>query len=333
MAFRWRWLELAVIAGAALGIAAAAHADLATLTVQRSDSAVQYVAEGIVEAVRESQLAAQMAGSITALHVSAGDSVKAGQELARIDERIAADQMAASRAQLDAAKNDYERQRQLFEKQYISQAAMDRAEAQYKAVRAQANSAVTQTQLHSIVAPYAGVIAAVPIEVGDMAMPGTPLFTIYDPQRLRVVVSVPESIADALLPDAKPSLEIPSLAQTVAATAMEILPTRDANAHTAQVRLMFSSDVRGIQPGQFARAYLPTRGAAVNTLMIPRSAVIRRAEFDAVYIVTKDGKPQLRMVHLGRELAANVEVLAGLNAGERIARDPLAAAQASGAER
>lgn len=326
MRVRKQWLSSILICGAAF----AAHAELATLTVQQSNDAAQYVAEGVVEAVRESQLSAQMPGRITALNVKVGDSVKAGQELARIDERIAADQMAASRAQLDAGKNEYERQRQLFDKQYISQAAMDRAEAQFKAVRAQADSAATQTQLHTIVAPYAGVIAAVPIEVGAMAMPGTPLLTLYDPQRLRVTVSVPETIADTLRSDAAIAIDIPAAAQKISADAIEILPTRDARTHTAQVRLTLAAGTQKIQPGQFARAYLPTRSAAINAMWIPRSAVVHRSEFDAVYIVAKDGRPQLRQVHLGRVDGENVEVLAGLDAGERIARDPLAAAQVSG---
>ena len=318
-----RWLGLALACGVALG----ARAELATLTVQRSDMPAQYVAEGVVEAVRESQLAAQTPGRITALKVKAGDTVKAGQELARIDERIAADQMAASRAQLDAARSEYERSQQLFAKQYISQAAMDRAEAQYKALRAQANSAATQTQLNTIVAPYAGVITAVPIEVGEMAMPGRLLVTLYDPQQLRVVVSVPETVADTLRSDAPVALEIPAVSQKLNASTIEILPTRDINAHTAQVRLPLAGDVRGIQPGQFARVYLPTRTAAASALLVPQSAVLHRAEFDAVYVIDKQGKPQLRQIRLGRAEGANVEVLAGLDAGERIASDPLAAAQ------
>lgn len=317
-----QWFCLALMCSAACWV----RAELVTLTVRPTDIAASYVAEGLVEAVRESKLAAQTPGRITAVYVKAGDSVKGGQELARIDERIAADQMAASRAQLDAVKNEYERQRQLFEKQYISQAAMDRAEAQYKAVRAQANSSTTQTQLHTIVAPYDGVIAAVPIEIGNMAMPGTPLFTIYDPRHLRITVSVPETVADTLRNDIAVTVEI-AASQKLTISAMEILPTRDANAHTAQVRLVLAENTQGIQPGQFARAHLPTYSGATTALLIPQSAVLHRSEFDAVYIVTKEGKPQLRQVHLGRVDGANVEVLAGLDAGERIAIDPLAAAQ------
>lgn len=326
---RGLWLGLALAC-----VAFAAHAELATVIVQHSDRSAQYIAEGVVEAVRESQLAAQTSGRITTLNVKAGDTVKAGQELARIDERIAADQMAASRAELDAARSDYERNQKLFEKKYISQAAMDHAEAQFKALRAQANSAATQTQLHTIVAPYAGVIAAVSVELGDMAMPGKLLVTLYDPQHLRVVVSVPETVADTLRSDVPVALEIPATSQKLNSNAIELLPTRDVNAHTAQVRLAIATDVRGIQPGQFARAYLPMRAVVASALLIPQrallvpqSAIVHRAEFDAVYVVDKQGKPQLRQVRLGRAEGVNIEVLAGLDAGERIALDPLAAAQ------
>lgn len=327
MRSQWRWLGLALACGAAFSEVSAARGELATLTVQHSMVPAPYVAEGVVEAVRASQLAAQTPGRITALQARAGDTVKEGQELARIDERIAAEKMAASRAQLEAGRNEYERQRQLYEKQYISQGAMERAEAQYKALRAQANSAATQTQLHTIVAPYTGVIISAPIELGDMAMPGKLLFSIYDPSRLRVVVSVPESVAETLQSDAKVALEIPAASQKLNADRVELLPTRDAISHTAQLRLTLPAAVKGIEPGQFARAYLPTRASAESALLIPQTAVLHRAEFDAVYVVTKAGKPQLRQLHLGRAIGANVEVLAGLDAGERIALDPLAAAR------
>jgi len=308
----------------------AAYAELATILVQRSAVQAEYVAEGAVEAVRASVVAAQTTGRITALSVRAGDRVVAGQILARIDERIAADEMAASRAQLAAARNDYERSQQLFAKQYISKAAMDRAEAQYKTLSARTAGSATNKQLHTIVAPYAGVIASVEIEVGDMAVPGKPLFAVYAPDAMRVVVQVPESIANTLRTDQSVALDISSTVtdkHQLTAGAIELLPTRDAISHSAQVRLALPIGLKGVAPGQFARAHLPLAANDGNLLMIPLTAVMRRAEFDAVYVIDKQGKPQLRQVRLGRSYRALVEVLAGLDAGERIALDPLAAAK------
>jgi membrane fusion protein, multidrug efflux system len=80
-------------------------------------------------------------------------------------------------------------------------------------------------------------------------------------------------------------------------------------------------------PGTFARASFPLTAGGPGRLTIPAAAVVRRPEFNAVYVVNADGRPQLRQVRLGRETPAGVEVLAGLQAGEKVAADPVAAAR------
>ena len=192
---------------AAAADAAAAAAPLATAPVRASGAAEGRTFDAVVEAVRQTVVSAQVAGAVTALDVKAGDAVKAGQVLARIDAR-AADQTAASseaqvrsaQAMQDVARKDYERQQQLFKKDYISQAALERAESQYKATQAQAaallsqaGAARTQSGFYVVRAPYAGVVAEVPVAVGDMAMPGRALATLYEPGALRVTAAVPQS--------------------------------------------------------------------------------------------------------------------------------------------
>ena len=121
---------------------AADAAPLATVAVQSSGTALaeRMSFDGVVEAVRQSTLSAQVAGAIVALNVKAGDRVRAGQELLRIDARAASQNTAATVAQVEAARatmnvssKEYERQKQLFQKQYISQSALDRAQAQFQA--------------------------------------------------------------------------------------------------------------------------------------------------------------------------------------------------------
>lgn len=120
-----------VTAGEAPDGAAAA---LASAAVQVSTSGMATGHDGVVEAVRQTVVAAQVPALVTELPVRAGDMVRAGQVLVRLDAR-AADQVAAAgaaqvqaaQAALEAANRELERQRQLFEKHYISQAALDRA--------------------------------------------------------------------------------------------------------------------------------------------------------------------------------------------------------------
>jgi multidrug efflux pump subunit AcrA (membrane-fusion protein) len=157
-------------------------------------------AEGVVEAVRQSTLAAQVAGRIVALNVRAGDSVRAGQVLAQIDARSVVQAESASQSQVREAranlanvKAKYERSRQLFAQKFISQAALDQAQTEYLAAQEQtaaaianAGQAATSKSFATISAPYAGVIASTDVEVGDMATPGRPLLTVFDPRELRV---------------------------------------------------------------------------------------------------------------------------------------------------
>src|SRR5262249_33739682 len=156
-------------------------------------------------------------------------------------------QVASAQAQLDAAKREYERSRQLFEKSYISAAALERAEAQFKSATAQAQvllqqaaAAGTQTQFYFLRAPYAGVVATVDMQQGDMAMPGKQVLSLYDPERMRVVLHLPESVAGQLRPDSPVQIEIPSApepARLQASNRIQVLPVADPGTHTVEVRV------------------------------------------------------------------------------------------------
>lgn len=336
-------LPALVLAAALQGLALPALAGgtpLATVTVGTGGTAAGSRYEGRVEAVRQTVLSAQVPGAIVELPAKVGDRVKAGQLLVRLDARAAqqtaaagAAQAQAARAMLDAATREFERQKQLFAQRYISQAALDHAEAQFKAAQAEAQAqlasagaASTQSSFYVLKAPYDGVVAEVPVVLGDMAMPGRPLVTVYDPAALRVSVPVPETVASSLRGASPPLIELAGLSGTVTPRAMQLLPTADPATHTVELRLDLPPGLAGAAPGQFARA-LVTGPASGTMLTVPLRAVVRRAELAGVYVVGADGKPLLRQVRLGRASGDQVEVLAGVSAGERVALDPQAAAQ------
>lgn len=315
-----------------------------TAIVTQSGAQHVIMAEGTVEAVKSSLLAPQVAGSITLLNVKAGDRVSAGQVLARIDTRIANQQAAASdaqvaaaRAQLSAARQEYERKQRLYEKQYISQAALERAESDYKTAEAQTRAQLAQTGvssvqagLHTLTAPYAGVIAEVMVEQGDMAMPGKPLLAIYDSKALRAVVNVPQSQIASIVKGGTIRLSIPAAAESernITALDMTILPTADAISNSVKVRLGLPQNLTTVSPGMFVRATLPANvGNVAGNMLVPAKAVVQRSELSAVYVVDSQGEPQLRQIRLGRRQGDAFEVTAGLQAGEKVALDPMAAA-------
>jgi membrane fusion protein, multidrug efflux system len=320
----------------------AAPPALATAAVQAARAGQVAGFDGIVEALRQTVVAAQVAGAMIAIDVKVGDRVKAGQVLARIDARAADQNAAASdaqvqaaRAELNLASKDLERQQQLFRQNYISQAALERAESQFRstqaqvtAQRAQAGATRTQSGFFVVKAPYAGIVSDVPVNLGDMAMPGKPLMTLYDPGALRVTVALPQTAAAGLATGTAVKVQIPGLpagAEWVVPTRLVVLPTVDAGTHTVELRLDLPAQLSGVTPGMFARAWLPAASMAEPRLNVPARSVVRRAEMTGLYVVGPDGRPVLRQVRLGATAGDSVEVLSGVSAGERVALDPQAA--------
>ena len=327
----------------------ASAAELEVAAVRSSNAASQITTDGVVEAVRQTIIAAQVSGAITNLPVKAGDSMNTGQMLVRIDGRAASQQAHASRAQVDAARaalqvasKDFERQKQLFARLYISQAQLDRAEAQFKSATADANAQIaqagavqTQAGFYTLTAPYAGRIADVYISQGDMVTPGKALMAVYDPAALRVTTTLPEIQLASLAHGQSITVEIPALPAAqgiIKLNKFTILPVADASTHTVQLRLDLPA-VHGLAPGMFVRLQLPVQAVqAVGKvdaarLYVPAKAVLRRAELYAVYVVNPQGRPMLRQIKPGPVIGNEQEVLAGVAAGEKVALNPMAAAQ------
>jgi RND family efflux transporter MFP subunit len=311
---------------------------LESAAVEVREVALTYSAEAVVEAVRQSTVAAQISGRVVDIRFDVGDFVKKGEVIVRIDERAVTQAQEASEAQvreaqaaLGNARASYERSRQLLAQKFISQAALDQAEAAYKAAQARvtallagAGQAATERSFATVVAPYSGVVAERHIELGEMASPGRPLMTGFDPSTLRVVATVPQAQVASIRALGKARIEVPSLGRWVDVKRITVVPAADPRTHTTRVRLDLPGDVRGIYPGVYARAHFAV-GAAPK-LLVPRAAVIRRSELTAVYVLGDDGRPLLRQVRLGAAGdERSVEVLAGLKPGERVALDPVKA--------
>ena len=314
---------------------------LAVVPVQYREVAQSYSADGVVEAARQSTVSAQIAGRVKEILFDVGDKVKKGQVILRIDEREAAQAVAGSQAQLmqaqaamQNAKANYERSRQLYAQKFISQAALDKAQADYKVALAQAaasEAGAEQSALvrgySAVVAPYGGVVGARLVELGEMVTVGKPLMSGFDPAQMRVIVDVPQyKLADiGAHPEAM--VELPAIGSRVQAASVTVLPSADIRTHSTQVRVNLSANAAGVYPGMFVRVHFVVGKA--SKLLIPASAVVRRSEVVAVYVVDEKGAARLRQVRLGEATGQNeVEVLAGLNPGEKVALEPIKAGMA-----
>lgn len=310
---------------AALGapVAFADAAALPTQVVQPHAVPLGVAADAVVEAIVQATVAAQVPGRVMDVRVDAGQKVKKGELMMRIDAREAVEAVAAARSQLDVAAAQYERSKTLRTQNFISQAALDKARADYDAAKAGAVQAGVGLDYATVTSPIGGVVARRLTEAGEMAAPGRPLVVVYDPAGLRVTASVPQYQLAQMRGVKAARVEFPELKRSVDATSVTLLPTADAGTHVSQVRVALPPGLDGVVPGMAARVTFVT--GQVDKLTVPVAAVARRGEVNAVYVDTGSGLV-LRQVRLGENYAGEQEVLAGLVAGERVVLDPVKAA-------
>jgi RND family efflux transporter MFP subunit len=297
---------------------------LAVVVVKPHAVDLAFPAESLVEAVQQATVGAQVPGRVLEVKADAGQAVKKGELLMRIDAREAAEAARAAEAQYANAKVTYERTKSLVAQKFMSAAALDKAKADFDAAAANRAAAGASQSHASIVAPMTGIVARRHAELGDMAMPGTPLFTIYQPGSLRVTASIPQYRLKDMRGVTTARVEFPELGKWVDAVKVQLLPTADAATHVSQVRVSLP-DVPEATPGMFARVHFVTGRA--EKLTVPAAAVVRRGEVAAVYVQTPDNRLSLRQLRLGDAVGqGEIEVLAGLAAGDRVVADPVKAA-------
>ena len=294
----------------------------ATVIVQLREVDIGFPVEATVEAVRQATVAAQIAGRVLEVRVDAGQRVKQGELLMRLDAREAAGSDASARATLAQAGAAHERSKSLHAQKFISQAALDQAAAGFKAAQGAAAASGAGASHGTVTAPIAGIVAQRHVEQGEMATPGLPLLTLFDPKGMRVIASLPQYKLAELKKSTRARIEFPESGRWIDVQRVEILPTVDARSHTATARLYLPENIEGVVPGTYARAHFIIGKA--RKITVPPAAVLRRGEVTAVYVLDQKGAARLRQVRLGEAVAGGeIEVLAGINSGERVSLEPI----------
>jgi RND family efflux transporter MFP subunit len=300
----------------------AADAAATSVVVQLREVDLGFPVEATVEAVHQATVAAQIAGRVTEVRADAGQRVRQGELLMRLDAREAAGSDASARATLAQAAVAYERTKNLYAQKFVSQAALDQAAATWQAAQGAAGSSGAAVSHGAVTAPISGLVAQRLVELGEMAAPGRPLITVFDPKSLRVIASLPQYKLAELKKSGRARVEFPETGTWVDVLRLEILPTVDTRSHTATARLYLPENIEGVVPGMFARAHF-TMGQ-VKKLTVPPAAILRRGEVTAVYVLDASGAARLRQVRLGEAVpGGELEVLAGINSGERVSLTPV----------
>ncbi|NBB92563.1 MAG: efflux RND transporter periplasmic adaptor subunit [Gammaproteobacteria bacterium] len=301
--------------------------------VERASLVESVRLDGMVEAVQESTVSAQTAGTIVELPFDVDDVVESGALIARLEDteqrarmQQAEANLEEAEASLEDARQRYDRIEPLAERGVASQSDLDQARNALSAARARVGrtrsgleEAREQLDYTRITAPYGGVITTRHVEIGESVRPGQPLLSGFALDPLRVVVSVPQRYIDRvedendfriLLDDGR-DLEIDDITR---------FPFADAPGHGVTVRITFENGQMDVYPGRLVRVLLPVERR--DALWIPAESLLRRSELRAVFVRNAAGPPRLRQVRIGTRDGDRLEVLSGLSEGEEVALEP-----------
>jgi len=295
--------------------------------------------DGVVEAVQQTRLTAQTSGRVIEVAHDVDDRVTAGTVLVRlsaVEQQSAVDvaraQLVAGEASAREAEADYRRYLELSQGHYVSQsqlermlAARDSAVASRDAARATRASAEQNVAYTVVRAPYDGIVASRDVEPGEAVAPGQRVAMMFSPGALRIEVTLPQAVADAMRADPHAIVQLHD-GRTIDADEVIPFPAADATTHTVRVRVLLPTLDPAPVPGTIAKVRFPA-AAGTSHPRIPTSATVRRGEVVAVYVLA-NGALSLRQLRLGEATSDDVEVIAGLRVGETIATDPVAARQA-----
>jgi len=329
---------LLILAGAAPPAAAEVNngnLPFATTEVTIAAAPRERLFDGTVEAVNQATVSAQTAGRIAEVFYDVDDYVQAGAAIIRftdVEQQSALRQARAAATEAEARHNQAEEEFRRVDGLYQSGSASkreydqalagrDSASARVAAARSAVAAAEQQLEYTLVRAPYAGIVTARHVEVGEAVGVGQPLMSGLSLEALRVVVDLPQQAA-AEVREHKKAVVLTGEGR-IDATRVTIFPFADSASNTFRVRVDLPEGQFSLYPGMFVKVAFVVGES--QRLLVPTAALIERSEVSGVYVVDPEGRVRLRQVRTGGTFGERTEILAGLHDGERIAGDPVQA--------
>ena len=301
------------------------------LAIVRTRRVTRYEAVGTVRSRATATVSSQISGRVVSVALDVGADVEKGTLLCRIDDqeiRARLEQtrsgLRAAEAARDQADTAYARIEKLAA---IKAATQEHLEVALSAARQTTANVDTASQRlreaeialeHARVAsPINGVVEQRLVDPGDLALPGKPLFVIHHPEDLRLEAGVREGVIDRIRLGQPVEVELVATRRTVTGTVSEIVPSADPVSRSFLVKVALPPS-SGLYPGMFGKLRIPV--GVREVILVPSEAVVHVGQLTTVRARMND-RWERRYVSLGEERDAQVEVLAGLAAGDTIGWD------------
>lgn len=276
-----------------------------------------YRGTATLEAEDEATVVARTPGVIEQILVEEGDRVSRGQVLARLDTDRLRLELARAKASRDNLEAVHKRNESVFQRNLVSREAYERSQFELDAARAAYDLALLSLQESEIRAPFAGMVTARHIKVGNMIQPGTEAFRVTQLDRLQAHLYVPERDLHKLKPGHPVRLQVDAWPERVfTGQVVRVNPVVDAATGTVKVTAEMTPGQAELKPGMFGRVEI-TYDRFDGVLRVPAAAVLTEDTRHTVFVVS-EGRARRRPLTLGVQDDGYYQVLDGLSDGEQI---------------
>ena len=264
----------------------------------------------------ETVLMPEVSGRITMLNISEGAFVQKGTLLVKLFDADLRAQTAKNEAQLKTARQTAERLKELSALQGVSQQEYDLAVTQVATLEAEAALLAAQISRTEIRAPFNGVLGLRKVSEGAYITAGTPIAVLRAEDQLKLDFSVPESYASTIQKNMKVTFTITNDTTHYRATVIATEKQVNQSTLNMQVRAVVDSKSPALVPGSSAHVLLQL-GTSDSALTVPSGAIIPDVRYKKVMVV-RNGKVEYTQVTTGIRGETDVQVIAGLNAGDTV---------------
>ncbi|MFC5050306.1 efflux RND transporter periplasmic adaptor subunit [Rubritalea spongiae] len=240
---------------------------------------------GSVEANETADIRAEISGNLESIHFKEGQKVKAGQLLAKIDDREIAAQLTETEAQLKLAKQTRDRYLRLIENRAIPQADLDQAESSLSTLNATAKRLRVRLSKTVIIAPFDGTVGARNVSPGDYIDQSKSITNVIDTSKLKINFQVPERYYAQLEQGGRIDIRSSTTNGSKTSGSIYFISTViDQATRSTQVKAWIENPPKSLFPGMFTNVDLILE-VRENVLVVPEQALLASPQGDALVVI------------------------------------------------
>lgn len=302
-------------------------ATVSTAQAERERWQPRIEAVGQLSAVRGVDISNEVPGTVSEIAFASGDVVGKGELLVQLEDSIEQAELPGLVAQLDLARMDVERTRELIDRNLTSAEELDQAQSELQQTESAVAALKARIAKKAVRAPFSGTLGIRQVDLGEYLPAGTPIVTLQSLDRMHVDFSLPEEFVDDVAPGQQVNVSVSAYpGQTFTGELEAVSVTIDPTSHNFAVQAVIDNLDGKLRPGMFADVAVEA-GAQETVVAVPKTAISYSLHGDAVFVVEKseaaEGEQtalvaEQRFVRLGASNGEMVAILQGIEPGDEV---------------